>query len=117
MPPEGMIERRREAITWSIMDEHLDKKLEPIHQKLDELLLTIKSSVPDGDLEGHRKAHEEWLEERKQRKKMWYDVRKDMVTWALRGIIVAILVAAWFWIQSHIVQIPPPPAVPTQPLK
>jgi hypothetical protein len=88
--------------SWNDMDKHMDDKLKPIHEKLDSLLDLVKSSVPDGDLEGHRRAHEQWLEEREQRKKMWVDVRKDMVVWAARGLVVAILLAGWYWIQGHI---------------
>ena len=84
------------------MDSHIDKKLQPIHDKLDALLDTVKSAVPDGDLDGHRKAHEQWLEERDARKKMWNDVRKDMLTWSIRGVIVAAIAGAWYWVQGHI---------------
>lgn len=84
------------------MDEHIDRKLKPIHDKLDTLLDTIKSAVPEGDLEGHRKAHEQWLEERDERRAMWAGVRRGIVEWAAKSIIVAAVAAAWFWVKEHV---------------
>lgn len=84
------------------MDNHIDTKLAPIHEKLDQLLITVKSSVPGGDLEAHRKAHEAWLEERKAGKQMWEGIRRSLIEWSLKSIVIAIIGAIWFWVRGNI---------------
>jgi hypothetical protein len=100
-----MPEERRNQLSnfsWQQMDEHIDKKLLPLHEKLDELTKLIKSGYPDGDLDGHRRAHEEWIEHQIERKKLWVSVRTKLAESAAWTIVVAIVGALWYWIKGNI---------------
>lgn len=100
-----MIEERRKQLSnfsWQQMDEHIDKKLLPIHQKLDELVVLIKSGYPNGDVDGHRRAHEELMEHDIEKKKLWASVRTKLAESAAWTIIVAIAGALWYWVKGNI---------------
>lgn len=103
---EPFVERRAPPppppFTWSDMDKHIDEKLKPIHAKLDELKSMMVSAVPDGDFDGHRKAHEAWLAEVKERREMWAKVRSSLLEKSLWTLAVGLAGLLLYWIQGHI---------------
>lgn len=103
-PERPTTERRVAApvFTWADMDNHIDTKLAPIHEKLDQLLITVKSSVPGGDLEAHRRAHEAWLAEMEDRKLMLASIRRSIIEWTVKAILAGLLAACWFWLKANI---------------
>ena len=80
------------------MDEHIDKKLEPIHKKLDALSDLVKSGFPEGDPTGHRRAHEQWLEERKERKTFWNGVWRKIAENAAWAAVAGMATAVWYYL-------------------
>jgi hypothetical protein len=49
----------------------------------------FKKSIPNGDPEGHRRAHETWIKKSEQEEKFWLDLKKNVVNW------IAIAVVSW----------------------
>jgi hypothetical protein len=99
------IERRLATpppFTWADMDKHIDDKLKPVHEKLDELKTMMTSAVPDGDFDGHRKAHEHWLEEVSERKAMWSKVRASLLEKSIWTLIGALVIGAWYWLKGNL---------------
>jgi hypothetical protein len=50
----------------------------------------FQKSIPGGDAEGHRRAHETWMEKDKAEREFWMHLKKQVVGW---GITAAL---AWF---------------------
>jgi hypothetical protein len=96
-PPGGNI-----PFTWGDMDKHMDSKLEPIHEKLDKLLKLMESTVPDGDFDAHRKAHEHWITEVETRKAFWTDVFKDTMKWVVRSALLALALGLMLLLKDHL---------------
>lgn len=90
------------GFSWREMDEHIDKKLQPIHDKLDALTDLIKSGFPGGDPVGHCHAHETMIEDAKASKDMWSKVKTSLVEKSIWAVFVGIVMAAWFWIRGNV---------------
>jgi hypothetical protein len=77
------------------LESHMAREEEAIGKWMDSLPVT-----PEGkpDIGGHRLFHQELIEEARERKKMWRDLRSEILkksTWAIVGVIGA-LVAYWW---------------------
>ncbi len=61
--------------------------------KTDEVLEKVKTAFPNGDLDGHRKAHEKMIKDIEDRKNFFRDLVKDSLKYALHGawIVLAFL--------------------------
>lgn len=57
----------------------------------------MNKGFPNGDAIGHRTAHEEWLEERDERRKMWAKVRSGLVEKAIWAAIIGVGIMASFY--------------------
>jgi hypothetical protein len=82
------------------VEHHIEKELDarfiPVHAKLDEMMTEIKSGVPNGDLDGHRRAHEAWLEEREERKALRQKVMAKLAEGTAWAVFCGICFALWY---------------------
>ncbi len=104
---DGKEERRRTSpLTIREVQEHMDSLLashirneedafRDMSAKIAELTATIKKGFPDGDLDAHRRYHEEMIEYMQERRRFFADFRSkslQAVLWAGLGWLGA---AAW----------------------
>ena len=111
MNPAAPFKERREApdsshqtadllLLMKHVEEHIEKQLDarfiPFNQKLDDMMTAIKSGVPNGDLDGHRRAHEVWLEEHKERKELRAKVMGKLAEGTAWAVFCGIVFALWY---------------------
>jgi hypothetical protein len=77
------------------VEAHIDKRF-------DELKELVKATVPNGDLEGHRRAHEQWLIEAKDGKEMRTKVLTKLAEGTAWAALVAVGTAVWYWVKEHL---------------
>lgn len=85
---EASEERHRE-VTRRL--EHLSSSTSSYIQENGKLMKEIhemfKAAFPDGDPVGHRRSHEDWIEEQKTNREFWAKTKQHVVQW---GIVVAL---------------------------
>jgi hypothetical protein len=90
-------------ITWQeVLDDRVERKLQGIHVKLDELKVLILSGFPEGDPLSHRKAHELMMALAGDNKKLTQTVKTKIVESVVYGILIAAVTAGWYWIKGNI---------------
>jgi len=52
-------------------------------------------SFPDGDPEGHRKVHENWIKEAEAKAKFWESMKTELGKWGLIGFVGWVLYYVW----------------------
>lgn len=86
--------------------EILEKSIEGIH----ETLIEMKSAFPNGDLDGHRRAHEAMIKAAEAQERFWQDVKLDFVkkgVWA--GLVLVLsLIAIGIYYKASILFVTPP---------
>lgn len=58
----------------------------------------LEMSFPEGDGPGHRRAHEQWLDERNARREMWAKVRSGLLEKALWSIAAGIVISVAYYL-------------------
>lgn len=105
------IERRKAPptslpFTLKDMDEHIDRKLQqhlkPTNDRLDELVSMMRAGFPDGDPDTHRRGHEKEEAAKRLADKRMEIVKTKLLENSLWAIMVAIVIAAWYWIKGNI---------------
>ena len=88
--PTNMRERRK----TDTLQQHMDERFDAL-EKL------IKSGFPDGDPEEHRKVHEGYIKEAKEREELRMSVKKSLYSSGIWLAILTILaaVASYFGIE------------------
>lgn len=109
-PPE-IIERRRHPhhgtsevleLVRQIHDNQLglDKKLtqhmmeEPIRLG-EEIAKLYTNCFPNGDAQGHKKAHDAWIQQAEESRDFWRTMRKELGKWGLIGFLGWAVWALW----------------------
>lgn len=97
MPPQSWTgdERRQDADARTRLTEHTDRRF-------DELEALIRSGFPDGDLDGHRRAHAAVIAIQNEKDKLWSEVRTKIVTGAVWGACGLLALAAWEYLKAEI---------------
>lgn len=72
--------------------EHFDKRI-------DEMLDTFKSGFPNGDPVEHRKVHESYIEEAKERAELWHELRKKVLSGGVLAALGVIGSIVW-WVAT-----------------
>lgn len=60
----------------------------------------LVKGFPDGDADGHRRAHEAWIDEKKHKAQFYRDLRKELAKWGL--ITFTALIIGWIWMAFKI---------------
>lgn len=75
---------------------------EALEKKFDELTSLIKSAVPNGDIEGHRKAHESLIKTATR----WEDFQFKLFTGIVEkggwAVVLGVAYAVWSWIKEQV---------------
>lgn len=71
-------------------------------ERLDQLEKTIKSAVPDGDLDAHRRAHEQVIAAANDRATFWKTVREKTVSGVVLSAVMGIILAAWEYFKMKV---------------
>lgn len=94
--------RREDALTEEqedqlaeITDPAVMRLLRQILHKQDAMGDLLMSAFPGGDLEGHKRYHEEVILLLQEKRKMWADVRAHVVKGSVWALLVAAAVALW----------------------
>jgi len=66
-----------------------------INQIATETHKLLKSAIPNGDADGHRKAHERWIKKDEQDEKFWYDIKRHAVQWVVVAVLGWAGLALW----------------------
>lgn len=72
--------------------EHFDKRL-------DDMLKVFSSGFPNGDPVEHRKVHESYIEEAKERAELWHELRKRVLSGGVLAAIGVLGTIGW-WLAS-----------------
>lgn len=65
----------------------LEHSIEDIH----EMLIDLKTAFPNGDLDGHRRAHEAMIKAAEAQEKFWENVKLDFVKKGVWGAFVLVI--------------------------
>lgn len=97
-----LIERRATQLTLHDVETHVEAKLEPIRINITNISDTVKSMVPNGDFTGHRVYHETKIEDEKDRKKVFSELRKEVIGYIVKGLMMGIGVLVLLGAQTQL---------------
>ncbi len=83
------VERRR--------DDELKKHID---SRIDEVLTTMKTGFPNGDLDGHRRAHEGEISDAKEWHDLWKTVRERTISGGVYAGLTLLVVAVWKYVTT-----------------
>ena len=101
------VERREEdkvllvLIREVLSNQHeLDTKLSAHIDREETMLLEAterltKTAFPDGDPDGHRRAHEAWIKSQEQKAEFWEKMKTEVYKWGIIGVLGFLATAAW----------------------
>ena len=62
--------------------KHMEEEAAQLKQTVQEV---VTSSFPDGDHDGHRRAHEAWIRKEEDKAKFWETMKTKLAEWGLIG--------------------------------
>lgn len=74
------------------LSDHMEKEAADIKASIE---TALHSSFPQGDPEGHRRAHEAWIKREEDSAKFWAEMRIAVGKWAGLGVLAFLATAAW----------------------
>jgi len=87
MPPRT----KWEGIERRVCDSEDHKKLEESVEDIHEMLIDLKTAFPNGDFDGHRRAHEAMIKAAEAQERFWENVKLDVVKKGVWGTIVIVV--------------------------
>ena len=94
----GMVKQMQE--TQKSMHSENSSRGKHIAQTADEMKEILNSAFPGGDAEGHRRYHEELIEEKAARKQLWRDLRTELASKGLWSFLALAGAAFWFYFKD-----------------
>lgn len=55
----------------------------------------MNACLPDGDADGHRRAHAAWIKREEERAQFWQELRLALAKWVGLGLLGFFVAAAW----------------------
>lgn len=102
---EAHIDRHIDLKLSNMLDRHTQEERddrEAIKDELIKLQNLITSAFPAGDIDGHRRYHEESIETMRDLRNMLKGVRDSTVTGVVWAVIVFVSLAIWSAIKSKV---------------
>ena len=97
--PHPPSEERRRMI--DIVDARLAERLAEFEAQqragIERVCVLIKSGFPDGDPAEHRKAHEQMIAAHRERTEFYRELRKQLASKAVLGVVGVVLMALWYY--------------------
>jgi hypothetical protein len=94
------------AIKSDRRHEEMIKRMDQMQQSTMNLLSTnnatvkeihtlFEKSIPGGDAEGHRRAHEAWIRKTEKEEEFWMHLKKQVVGWGMTAAIAWAAMLIW----------------------
>ena len=84
----------RQDKTDVVLERHIIKEEAAINKWMDSLPRTVDG---EPDTEGHRLFHQELIEEARERKKMWRELRTEVLKKSAWGIVLVLIALVTYW--------------------
>ena len=92
-------EMREELDNHAHRLEKLSESTLSMLQKQNALIKELKDAFvkafPEGDVESHRKAHEEWIEKDRADKEFWIKLKQNTINWVVIAILSWVGLVLW----------------------
>ena len=85
---DGIDRRRTDATINDPILNHIDRRF-------DEFKELLKSAFPDGDIDGHRRTHEEYIKIAENRSKLWQAVLESVLKMGVWAGVVTLATILW----------------------
>lgn len=72
-----------------------------LYAKLDQLKEEIKALAPNGDIDGHRRYHEQLIDIQTKRTKLVDTLTEKIVTGIVWAVMGGVCTALWAWIKAE----------------
>lgn len=95
-------ERRRNAVTHEHIQAYQAALRQHFDKRFDELEKMLRSAFPDGDLDGHRRAHQTVIAAAADRATLWKSVREKTISGSIWAGIVLLAAALWEYIKDQV---------------
>ena len=97
---QPFVERRK------VPHEHIEACQDALRQhfdkRFDELAKMLRSAFPDGDLDGHRRAHQTVMAAAADREARWKSVWEKTISGGIWAGIVLLAAALWEYIKDQV---------------
>lgn len=93
-----MVMKKWDGIDRRSAKEHvlIDVSVKELH----EIIMDIKDAFPNGDLDGHRRAHESMIKAAEAEERFWESVKLDVVkkgVWAVIIVVASLFVVGVYY--------------------
>ena len=95
-------ERRKNAVTHEHIQSYQAALRQHFDKRFDELEKMLRSAFPDGDLDGHRRAHQTVIAAAADRATLWKSVREKTISGSIWAGIVLLAAALWEYIKDQV---------------
>lgn len=96
--PEPCISIIKTEVERVVTESRLDQReyfTELLTKQTDTLVKLLESSVPDGDFQGHRKAHESYIQAAAARREFWRKMIFELSKWGAIAFLGWLAVQIW----------------------
>lgn len=97
--PLTTADRRHDAEAHTRSSDHL---INHVDSRFDELKDYFKSGFPGGDIEGHRRDHEQEQEIRAAKARLWSAVQEKLVSGSIWLALGTLAMAMWDYIRARV---------------
>lgn len=95
-------ERRKNAVTHEHSQSYQASLRQHFDKRFDELEKMLRSAFPDGDLDGHRRAHQTVMAAAADREARWKAVWEKTISGSIWAGIVLLAAALWEYIKDQV---------------
>lgn len=99
---QPFVEKRKNAVTHEHIQEYQASLRQHFDKRFDELEKMLRSAFPDGDLDGHRRAHQTVIAAAADRATLWKSVREKTISGSIWSGIVLLAAALWEYIKDQV---------------
>ena len=94
-PPVVIVHSKDEPVTQEQLAESYDRMVQHVDARFDQFEALFRDGFPDGDLAGHRAAHEGVIKQAADRAAMWKSVRERTVSGVVWAFVLLTGSALW----------------------
>lgn len=98
---DGLTEEQEDQLA-EITDPAVMRLLRQILHRQEELESLLMGAFPGGDLEGHKRYHEEVILLMREKRQTWNDVRTHVIKGSVWALLLAMCGAVWTYAKEHL---------------